>query len=70
MEGGPGEERTLCANTEAYDRLWLHPGVLTDAGTPVIATRILGRHRATCATSARPGARPARSAVCLAELRQ
>jgi isopentenyl diphosphate isomerase/L-lactate dehydrogenase-like FMN-dependent dehydrogenase len=43
LEGGAGEERTLRANTEAYYRLWLHPGVLTGVGTPVTATRILGR---------------------------
>jgi isopentenyl diphosphate isomerase/L-lactate dehydrogenase-like FMN-dependent dehydrogenase len=43
LEGGAGEERTLRANTEAYDRLWLHPGVLTNAATPVTATRNLGR---------------------------
>ncbi|MFC9595952.1 alpha-hydroxy acid oxidase [Streptomyces sp. NPDC056944] len=46
LEGGAGEERTLRAHTETYERLWLHPGVLTGAGNPVNATRMLGRTRA------------------------
>jgi len=43
LEGGAGEERTLAANVEAFDRLWLRPLVLRGAGLPETATTILGR---------------------------
>ncbi|WP_369147680.1 alpha-hydroxy acid oxidase [Streptomyces sp. R44] len=43
LEGGAGDEWTRRANTEAYDRLQLHPGVLTGAGTDGTATRVLRR---------------------------
>jgi isopentenyl diphosphate isomerase/L-lactate dehydrogenase-like FMN-dependent dehydrogenase len=43
FEGGAGEERTLAANTEAFDRLWLRPLVLRGAASPETATTILGR---------------------------
>jgi (S)-3,5-dihydroxyphenylglycine transaminase len=43
IAGGAGEERTLAANLEAFDRLRLRPRVLTGMGQPVTATSILGR---------------------------
>ncbi|MFF1716510.1 alpha-hydroxy acid oxidase [Streptomyces sp. NPDC058268] len=43
FEGGAGEERTLAANAEAFDRLWLRPRVLRGAARPETATTILGR---------------------------
>jgi isopentenyl diphosphate isomerase/L-lactate dehydrogenase-like FMN-dependent dehydrogenase len=43
FEGGAGEERTLAANVEAFDRLWLRPLVLRGAGHPDTATTVLGR---------------------------
>src|SRR3954471_15496672 len=43
LEGGAGEERTLAANVEAFDRLWLRPLVLRGAGLPETATTILRR---------------------------
>ncbi|MFD0690828.1 alpha-hydroxy acid oxidase [Actinomadura fibrosa] len=43
LEGGAGEERTLAANTEAFDRYWLRPSVLRGASRPDTATEILGR---------------------------
>lgn len=43
FEGGAGEERTLTANVEAFDRLWLRPLVLRGAARPETATTILGR---------------------------
>ncbi|WP_021592444.1 alpha-hydroxy acid oxidase [Actinomadura welshii] len=43
FEGGAGEERTLAANVEAFDRRWLRPLVLRGAGRPETATTILGR---------------------------
>ncbi|UPZ33552.1 alpha-hydroxy-acid oxidizing protein [Streptomyces sp. LRE541] len=43
FEGGAGEERTLAANTEAFDRLWLRPSVLRGAGRPETAATVLGR---------------------------
>lgn len=43
VEGGAGQERTLAQNTAAFDRLSLLPRVLTGAGLPDTATRILGR---------------------------
>ncbi|MEU5958587.1 alpha-hydroxy acid oxidase [Streptomyces sp. NPDC047525] len=43
LEGGAGEERTLAANVEAFDRLWLRPLVLRGADRPETATTILGR---------------------------
>ncbi|MFE7183926.1 alpha-hydroxy acid oxidase [Streptomyces erythrochromogenes] len=43
FEGGAGEERTLAANVEAFDRLWLRPTVLRGAGPPETTTTILGR---------------------------
>ncbi|MFJ1550793.1 aminotransferase class I/II-fold pyridoxal phosphate-dependent enzyme [Streptomyces sp. NPDC088246] len=41
--GGAGEERTLAANAEAYDRVRFRPRVLTGVGRPDTTTRILGR---------------------------
>ncbi|MEV8035683.1 aminotransferase class I/II-fold pyridoxal phosphate-dependent enzyme [Streptomyces sp. NPDC086182] len=43
LEGGAGEERTLAANTDAFDRARLLPRVLSGVGRPDTATRILGR---------------------------
>jgi (S)-3,5-dihydroxyphenylglycine transaminase len=43
IEGGAGEERTLAANREAFDRLWLRTTVLTARGDGDSATKILGR---------------------------
>ena len=43
FEGGAGEERTLTANAEAFDRLWLRPTVLRGAARPDTATTVLGR---------------------------
>ncbi|MFC6016179.1 aminotransferase class I/II-fold pyridoxal phosphate-dependent enzyme [Plantactinospora solaniradicis] len=43
IEGGAGEERTLTANRDAFDRVWLRPTVLAGNGTPQIDTAILGR---------------------------
>ncbi|MEV5988827.1 aminotransferase class I/II-fold pyridoxal phosphate-dependent enzyme [Streptomyces sp. NPDC052051] len=43
LEGGAGEERTLAANTDAFDRTRLLPRVLSGVGRPDTATRILGR---------------------------
>ncbi|KAF0849415.1 alpha-hydroxy acid oxidase [Nocardia caishijiensis] len=43
FEGGAGEERTLAANVDAFDRLWLRPLVLRGVGRPETATTILGR---------------------------
>ncbi|MGY5059943.1 alpha-hydroxy acid oxidase [Streptomyces sp. 900105755] len=43
FEGGAGEERTLAANAEAFDRLWLRPLVLRGADRPETTTTILGR---------------------------
>src|ERR1700691_3165945 len=43
VAGGAGEERTLAANLEAFDRVQLRPRVLTGVGRPDAATRILGR---------------------------
>jgi isopentenyl diphosphate isomerase/L-lactate dehydrogenase-like FMN-dependent dehydrogenase len=43
IEGGAGEERTLTANTAAFDRLCLRPSVLRAASKPDISTTILGR---------------------------
>lgn len=43
LAGGAGEERTLAANVEVFDRLRLRPRVLTGGGAPSTTTRILGR---------------------------
>ncbi|MFE0176938.1 alpha-hydroxy acid oxidase [Streptomyces sp. NPDC059002] len=44
LAGGAGEERTLAANAEAFDRLWLRPRVLRGTtAPPETATTILGR---------------------------
>jgi (S)-3,5-dihydroxyphenylglycine transaminase len=43
IEGGAGEERTLVANREAFDRIWLRPTVLRAGGRPDISVSILGR---------------------------
>lgn len=43
IEGGAGEERTLAANTAAFDRVPLRPSVLRGAGSPHTGTTILGR---------------------------
>jgi (S)-3,5-dihydroxyphenylglycine transaminase len=43
IAGGAGEERTLAANIEAFDRVWLRPRVLAGAGQPSTATQVLGR---------------------------
>ncbi|WP_433325297.1 alpha-hydroxy acid oxidase [Spirillospora sp. CA-294931] len=43
FEGGAGEERTLAANLDAFDRQWLRPSVLRGASSPETAVTILGR---------------------------
>ncbi|ANN17106.1 aminotransferase [Amycolatopsis orientalis] len=43
LEGGAGEERTLAANTAAFDRIRLRPSVLRGAGRPGTGVKILGR---------------------------
>ncbi|MER7000248.1 aminotransferase class I/II-fold pyridoxal phosphate-dependent enzyme [Streptomyces sp. NPDC000410] len=43
IEGGAGQERTLAANLEAFDRARLRPRVLTGVDRPDTGTRILGR---------------------------
>lgn len=43
LDGGAGEERTLAANRRAFDRVRLHPRVLTGAGEPDLSTTVLGR---------------------------
>lgn len=43
IEGGAGEERTLAANRDAFDRVWLRPTVFAGNGTPRIDTTVLGR---------------------------
>ncbi|MFJ8495580.1 aminotransferase class I/II-fold pyridoxal phosphate-dependent enzyme [Streptomyces sp. NPDC094038] len=43
VTGGAGDERTLAANTTAFDRVRLRPRVLTGAGRPGPGTRVLGR---------------------------
>lgn len=43
IEGGAGEERTLGANTAAFDRVRMVTTVLTGTGRPSVATEILGR---------------------------
>ncbi|GAA2637720.1 alpha-hydroxy acid oxidase [Actinomadura fulvescens] len=43
FEGGAGEERTLAANAQAFDRWWLRPSVLRGADRPETAVKILGR---------------------------
>lgn len=43
IAGGAGEERTVAANQEAFDRIRLVPRVLTGAGKPVTETKILDR---------------------------
>jgi (S)-3,5-dihydroxyphenylglycine transaminase len=44
IEGGAGQERTLAANGEAFDRVRLLPRVLTGVGRPDLGVRILGRN--------------------------
>jgi (S)-3,5-dihydroxyphenylglycine transaminase len=41
VAGGAGEERTLTANRDVFDRVWLRPRVLTGAGRPGLGTHIL-----------------------------
>ncbi|MBE1530662.1 aminotransferase class I/II-fold pyridoxal phosphate-dependent enzyme [Actinomadura algeriensis] len=43
IEGGAGEERTLEANLDSFERVWLRPSVLRGAGRPETTTKILGR---------------------------
>lgn len=43
FEGGAGDERTLAANAEAFDRQWLRPRVLSGAALADAATTVLGR---------------------------
>ncbi|MBT2400076.1 aminotransferase class I/II-fold pyridoxal phosphate-dependent enzyme [Streptomyces sp. ISL-100] len=43
LEGGAGEERTLAANLEVFDRTRIRPRVLTGLGVPDTKTEILGR---------------------------
>jgi (S)-3,5-dihydroxyphenylglycine transaminase len=43
LAGGAGEERTLAANLEAFDRTRLRPRVLTGLSVPDTGTLILGR---------------------------
>ncbi|MGW2655873.1 aminotransferase class I/II-fold pyridoxal phosphate-dependent enzyme [Streptomyces sp. NPDC001478] len=42
LEGGAGDERTLAANTAAFDAVHLHPRVLAGHHAPDTTTRILG----------------------------
>lgn len=43
VTGGAGDERTVAANTVAFDRVRLRPRVLSGVTQPVLSTRILGR---------------------------
>ncbi|MEU6748987.1 aminotransferase class I/II-fold pyridoxal phosphate-dependent enzyme [Spirillospora sp. NPDC046719] len=43
LAGGAGDERTLAANTAAFDAVRLRPAVLTGVAEPELATKILGR---------------------------
>ena len=43
FEGGAGDERTLLANTAAFDRVRLRPSVLTGVTAPEPRTEVLGR---------------------------
>jgi (S)-3,5-dihydroxyphenylglycine transaminase len=43
IEGGAGEERTLGANSAAFDRLRLVTRVLTGVGHPSLKTKVLGK---------------------------
>lgn len=43
FEGGAGDERTLAANTAAFDQMRLCPAVLTGVTDPELQTEILGR---------------------------
>ena len=43
VAGGAGDERTLAANTAAFDRVRLRPRMLTGVGRPDLGTRVLGR---------------------------
>ncbi|TMR10881.1 aminotransferase class I/II-fold pyridoxal phosphate-dependent enzyme [Nonomuraea turkmeniaca] len=43
FEGGAGEERTLAANAEAFDRMWLRPRMLRGVSRPETAAKVLGR---------------------------
>ncbi|MDE1820586.1 MAG: alpha-hydroxy-acid oxidizing protein [Euryarchaeota archaeon] len=42
VQGGAGEERTLRANREAFERTWLRPRVLVDVSSVDAATSFLG----------------------------
>jgi 4-hydroxymandelate oxidase len=42
LAGGAGDERTVRANLEAYDRWWLMPRVLRDMSVRSTATEVLG----------------------------
>jgi (S)-3,5-dihydroxyphenylglycine transaminase len=42
FEGGAGAERTLAANTAAFERMRLRPSVLTGVAEPELAAKILG----------------------------
>jgi (S)-3,5-dihydroxyphenylglycine transaminase len=44
IAGGAGEERTLAANSAAFEPIRLRPRVLTGVGAPATGTKILGRH--------------------------
>ncbi|MGW8748819.1 alpha-hydroxy acid oxidase [Streptomyces sp. NPDC055794] len=43
LDGGAGEERTLLANTTAFDRVRLRPTVLSGVTAPELQTKILDR---------------------------
>ncbi|MFE7598457.1 aminotransferase class I/II-fold pyridoxal phosphate-dependent enzyme [Streptomyces sp. NPDC057494] len=43
IAGGSGQERALAANLAAFDRVRLHPRVLSGAGLPETKTTVLGR---------------------------
>ncbi|MFC8429221.1 aminotransferase class I/II-fold pyridoxal phosphate-dependent enzyme [Streptomyces sp. NPDC057253] len=43
IEGGAGQERTLAANSEAFDRVRLSPRVLAGVGRPDTRTEIFGQ---------------------------
>ncbi|WP_083973754.1 aminotransferase class I/II-fold pyridoxal phosphate-dependent enzyme [Herbidospora daliensis] len=43
LEGGAGEEKTVAANVEAFERVRLRPRILRGGGDPDTAVKILGR---------------------------
>ncbi|GCB43868.1 aminotransferase class I/II-fold pyridoxal phosphate-dependent enzyme [Streptomyces sp. NL15-2K] len=43
VAGGAGDERTLAANSAAFDRVRLRPRMLSGVAEPALGTRVLGR---------------------------